>query len=67
MILNGTFEFPPNFDEATKEILQECARIWITVSKNLVETSISKEDWENHWGPTREETLLLVSGRHFRH
>ncbi len=67
MILDGTFEFPPNFDEATKEILQDSARIWITVPKNSVETSISKEDWENHWRPTREETSSLVSGRHFGH
>jgi hypothetical protein len=37
------------------------------VPKNLVETSIFKEDWENHWGPTREETSLSVSGWHFGH
>jgi hypothetical protein len=67
MILDSTFEFPPNFDEATKEILQESARIQITVPKNSVETRISKEDWENHWGPTREETLLSVSGQHYGH
>ena len=26
-ILNGTFNFPPDFDQATKEILMECAKI----------------------------------------
>ena len=26
-ILEGTYDFPPDFDQATKEILQECAAI----------------------------------------
>jgi hypothetical protein len=32
-----------------------------------VGTSITKEDWGNHWGPTKEETASSVSGRHFEH
>jgi hypothetical protein len=48
MILNGTFKYPPDFDEATKEILQECARIRLLVPKDLVGTGITKEDWHNH-------------------
>jgi hypothetical protein len=50
MILDGTFEYPPDFDKAMKEILQECARIWLLVPKDLVGTGITKEDWHNHWG-----------------
>jgi hypothetical protein len=67
IILDGTFEYPPDFDEATKEILQECARIQMQVPKDLVGTSITKENWHDHWGPAKEETSLLISGRHFRH
>jgi hypothetical protein len=67
MILNGTFDYPSDFNDATKKILQECAKIRLLVPKDLVGTSITKEDWGNHWGPTKEETALLVSGRHFEH
>jgi hypothetical protein len=67
MILNRTFDLPPDFDDAPKEILQECARIRLLVPKDSVGTSITKEDWGNHWGPTKEETASLVSGRHFGH
>jgi hypothetical protein len=67
MILEGTFKYPPDFDEATKEILQECARIGLLVPKDMVGTGITKEDWHNYWGQTKEETSSLVSGRHFGH
>jgi hypothetical protein len=67
MILNGTFDYPTDFDDATKEILQECAKIRLLVPKDSVGTSITKEDWGNHWGPTKGESASLVSGRHFRH
>jgi hypothetical protein len=66
-ILNRTFDYPPDFDNATKEILQECAKIRLLVPKDSVGTSITKEDWGIHWGPTKEETALSVSGRHFGH
>ncbi len=67
MILDWTFEYPSDFNEATKEILQECARIRLLVPKDSVGTGIMKEDWHNHWGRTKEETSLSVSGRHFGH
>jgi hypothetical protein len=44
MILNRSFEYPPDFDEATKEILQECARIRLLVPKDLVRIGITRED-----------------------
>ncbi len=56
MILDGTFEYPPDLDKATKEILQECARIRLLVPKDSVGTGVTKEDWHNHWGRTKEET-----------
>ncbi len=39
----------------------------LLVPKDSVGTSITKEDWGNHWGPTKEETALSVSGRYFGH
>jgi hypothetical protein len=66
-ILEGTYAFPLNFNKATREILQECAAIWMQIPKSLVNTRISKEDWGNHWGRSKEETSFSVSGRHFGH
>ena len=66
-ILQGTCQYPPDFDEATKEILQECALIRIRVPKNSVTTTITPEDWTNHWRRAREETSSSTSGRHFGH
>jgi hypothetical protein len=66
-ILEGTYHYPPDFDEATKEILQECALIRLHIPKNSVSTMINSGDWSNHWRPAREETSLSISGRHFGH
>jgi hypothetical protein len=66
-MIGGTFKYPPDFDEATKEILQECARIRMQVPKDSVGTSIMKENWHDHWGPAKEETSSLISGWHFGH
>ena len=58
-ILEGTYVYPPDFDQATKEILQECAAIHLQIPKSLVNTMIMKEDWGNHLGRTKEETPPL--------
>jgi hypothetical protein len=44
-ILEGTYIYPPELDEATKEILQECVLICPRVPKNSVSTMILPEDW----------------------
>ncbi len=33
----------------------------------MVATLITKEDWENHWSKSKEETSSSVLGRHFGH
>jgi hypothetical protein len=66
-ILDGMYEYPPEFDEATKEILQECVLIRLKIPVSSIKTLITKNDWENHWGKAKEETLSSVSGWHFSH
>ena len=66
-ILDRMYEYPQDFDEAAKEILQECALIHLKIPKYLVDTIITKKVWGNHWGKAREETSSLVSGQHFNH
>ncbi len=47
-ILDGMYEHPQEFDEATKEILQECALIRLKIPVSSIKTLITKNDWENH-------------------
>jgi hypothetical protein len=42
MILDGTFDYPPDFNDANREILQECPKIRLLVPKDSVGTSIKK-------------------------
>jgi hypothetical protein len=66
-ILEGKYQYPFKFDEATKEILQECAIIHLQVPINSISTTITPDDWSNHWHRAREETSSFISGRHFGH
>ena len=38
--------YSPDFDQAAKEILQECAAIRLKIPKCSVNSTITKEDWE---------------------
>ncbi len=66
-ILDRKYEYPPEFNEATKEILQEYVLICLKIPVSLLDTLITREDWRNHWRRAKEETSSLMSGRHFSH
>jgi hypothetical protein len=66
-ILAGTYQYPPEFDKATKEILKECTKIRLMIPKDSVLTRITKDDWDRHWNTAKESTLSSASGRHFGH
>jgi hypothetical protein len=66
-ILEGTYQYPPEFDVATKEILQECGLICLRIPKNSVLTTITSGDWSNHWRSAWEETSSSISSHHFGH
>jgi hypothetical protein len=59
-ILAGTYVYPEGFDEATKEILQECARIRLTIPKDSVNSTISRQAWEAHWRKAKEGTSSSI-------
>jgi hypothetical protein len=65
-ILEETYNYPPEFDEATN-VLQKCALIQLQVPKNSISTTITPVDWSNHWRSSREETSQSISGWHFGH
>ncbi len=66
-ILAGSYECPPDFDQATREIFEECAKIWLTIPVYLGATTITPEAWRSHWSKANEKTSSSFSGRHFSH
>ncbi len=44
-ILQGTYNFPSDFDQATREICEECTRIRAIIPRDSMNTLITKEDW----------------------
>ena len=66
-ILNGTYNYPKNFNQATSEILEDCAAIQLTIPKDAVSTAISPKQWEDHWSCTKKQTSSSILGTHFRH
>jgi hypothetical protein len=66
-ILDGMYPYPPDFDQATKEICEECARIRMMIPQDSLNTTIIKNDWKQRWKGHRESTSLSESGLHFGH
>ncbi len=65
-ILARTYVYPPNIDQATREICKECARIRMMIPTDSVSTHLSKEDWQYQWKGRRESTSSS-DGFHFGH
>ena len=64
-MLEGTYIYPADFDEATRELCEECAQIRLTVPKDSVRTVVNAQEWDNYWSRAREETSSSWSRRHF--
>ncbi len=48
-VLDGTYNFPPDIDVATKELFKEIANIHSIVPSNSVTGVISRERWQKRW------------------
>jgi hypothetical protein len=66
-ILDGTYIYPPDFDQATQEICKECARIQTLIPPDSLDTLITKDDWRRQWRGKKESTSSSESGLHFGH
>jgi hypothetical protein len=64
-ILNRTYTFPEDFNQATKEIYKECAHIRLMVPKDSLNITIMKDDLKRQWKGQRESTLSFESALHF--
>ena len=45
-VLDGTYDFPPNMDEATRELFEEIAQVHTIVPLDSVMGVISRECWQ---------------------
>jgi len=66
-VLDGTYEFPPEMDAATRELFEEIAHIRGMVPLDSVNGLISRERWQQRWKKVKEDTSLSQSGLHFGH
>ncbi len=66
-VLDGSYDFPPDIDKATKELFEECAKIQSIVPANSVTGIISRERWQQQWKKVKEDTSSSPSGLHFGH
>ena len=54
-ILDGTYEYPEDFDTATRGLREECALIRQIIPEDSVGTKMMKEDFILHWKKEKEE------------
>jgi hypothetical protein len=66
-ILSGQYAYSPEFDQGTREICGECARIRCMIPKNSISTHVTKEDYQRQWKGRREMSSSSISGKHFGH
>jgi hypothetical protein len=66
-ILEGTYEYPPDLDPATRLLLEEVAITYSELSLTEVAMYVTVEDFQHFWQTARERTGLLYSGLHFEH
>ena len=66
-ILDGTYLYPDYFDQATKELCEECARYRQRIEANSVSSDIRIDRWQERWSRANENTSSSESGLHFSH
>ena len=66
-VLAGTYKYPPDFDQATRELCEACARIRLGVPADSVNTTVKHGEWSQRWSKAREKTSSSESGLHFGH
>jgi len=64
-VLQGNYEYEEDMDEFTHELLDECARIRAKISRNSVNSLITRETWQRKWRGAKEGTSSSESGMHF--
>ena len=66
-ILDGTYEFPPEYDAYTKQLCLEAAKISTKTAENKITTFISRQDFQDWWLKANENIQSSKSGNHVGH
>ena len=66
-VLAGTYSYPEEFDQATRELCEACAKIRLGIPAGSVDTKISHAEWASRWSKAKETTSSSESGLHFGH
>ncbi len=66
-VLDGTYQPPPNSDQAKVELFDKIAAIRWIVPKDSASLVISLEQWKRYWAVVNKETWSSESGLHFGH
>ncbi len=66
-ILDGTYQLPPNSDQATVELFDKIEAIRRIVPKDLASPVIFPKQWKRYWAVVNKETSLSELGLHFGH
>ena len=66
-VLKGTHMYSEYFDEATKDTIQECARIRSNISERSINIVIRRNDWQQLWLKAKEKTPSSVAKLNVSH
>jgi hypothetical protein len=66
-VLDGSYDFLPDIDKATKDLFEECVKIQSIVPANSVTGIISTECWQQRWKKIKDDTSSSPSRLHFGH
>jgi hypothetical protein len=67
LVLDSTYELPPEMDNATMELFEEIAHIRDIVPSDSVNGIILQERWQQRWKKVKEDTSSSQLGLHFGH
>eukprot|EP00956_Cyclotella_meneghiniana_P008545 scaffold11579_cov40-Cyclotella_meneghiniana.AAC.10 len=65
--LDGSYEIPPEIDDATALLIDEIGRIGQSVIRGSTRQDISPDKFSTYWRRVRESTSSSYSGVHFGH
>ena len=66
-MLEGTYVFPSGVDPATKMLLEECSKMYMSMSREEVSIFVTADDYQYFWKRVKERTSSSYSRLHFEH
>ena len=53
--MSGDYKFIEGFEEATRELMEECARVRSFIPARLVNTNLKRQGWQTRWLKANEK------------